>query len=150
MKAAVVLASTLAVASAFAPAPVSRVSTELKAAKKEEPEKKPLFSTIFGMDLFAPNPDVNSYGARAKKNVSLALFLMFLAFASNSWILPFFCTAQDWHDHRQVLHPQWTYQGPVREDPGGRSGQEECQLPEECCQGRQVRRLHRMVQEAWN
>lgn len=69
MKAAVVLASTLAVASAFAPAPVSRVSTELKAAKKE-PEKKPLFSTIFGMDLFAPNPDVNSYGARAKKNVS--------------------------------------------------------------------------------
>jgi hypothetical protein len=72
MKAAVVLASTLAVASAFAPAPVSRVSTELKA------EKKPLFETIFGMDLFAPNPDVNTYGARDKKNVSWACkFLSF-------------------------------------------------------------------------
>lgn len=64
MKAAVVLASTLAVATAFAPAPVSRASTKLSAEKK-----KPFFESVFGMDLFAPNPDVNTYGARDKKNV---------------------------------------------------------------------------------
>ena len=75
MKIAVVLASTLAVASAFAPAPVStRSATELMAAKKTEPEKKPFFSTVFGMDLFAPNPDVNTYGARSKKNVSCVCY----------------------------------------------------------------------------
>lgn len=67
MKIAVVLAATLAVASAFAPTPVtSRTSTELSATEK----KKSLFSQIAEMDLFAPNPDVNTYGARAKKNVS--------------------------------------------------------------------------------
>lgn len=72
MKTAVVLASTLAVASAFAPAQVtSRAGTELMAKKGSvEEEKKPFFSTVFGMDLFAPNPDVNTYGAREKKNVS--------------------------------------------------------------------------------
>jgi hypothetical protein len=37
------------------------VNTELSAT---------LFDTIFGMDLFAPNKDVNTYGARNKKNVS--------------------------------------------------------------------------------
>lgn len=72
MKTAVVLASTLAVASAFAPTPVTnRAGTELlakKGAAKEE--KKPFFESVFGMDLFAPNPTVNTYGARAKKNVS--------------------------------------------------------------------------------
>lgn len=71
MKIAVVLASTLAVASAFAPAPVtSRTGTELMAKKGGDKEKKPFFNSVFGMDLFAPNPTVNTYGARSKKNVS--------------------------------------------------------------------------------
>jgi hypothetical protein len=71
MKTSAVFVATLATAAAFAPAPVStRVGTEL-AAKKAAEEKKPFFSTVFGMDLFAPNPDVNTYGARAKKNVSV-------------------------------------------------------------------------------
>ncbi len=30
---------------------------------------EPLFKRITGLDLFAPNPDVNTYGARKKKNV---------------------------------------------------------------------------------
>jgi len=72
MKIAVVVASTLAVASAFAPAPVtSRAGTELLAKKgATEEKKKPFFESVFGMDLFAPNPTVNTYGARANKNVS--------------------------------------------------------------------------------
>ena len=73
MKIAVALASTLAVASAFAPSSVtSRTGTELLAKKgaAAEEKKKPFFDAVFGMDLFAPNPDVNTYGARAKKNVS--------------------------------------------------------------------------------
>lgn len=71
MKIAVVLASTLAVASAFAPAPVtSRTGTELLAKKGAPEKKKSFFDSVFGMDLFAPNPTVNTYGARAKKNVS--------------------------------------------------------------------------------
>lgn len=74
MKTAAVLIASLATAAAFAPAQVStRVGTDLQAAKKPEAEKKPFFNTVFGMDLFAPNPDVNTYGARAKKNVSLNL-----------------------------------------------------------------------------
>lgn len=74
MKTAVLLVSTLAVATAFAPAQVtSRPGTELMAKKGATEEKKTFFSTVFGMDLFAPNPDVNTYGARAKKNVSAAL-----------------------------------------------------------------------------
>lgn len=71
MKTAVVLASTLAVASAFAPAQVnSRSGTELMAKKGATEGKKTFFSSVFEMDLFAPNPDINTYGARAKKNVS--------------------------------------------------------------------------------
>ena len=71
MKTAAVFVASLATAAAFAPAPVStRVGTELAAKKAAEPEKKPFFNAVFGMDLFAPNPDVNTYGARAKKNVS--------------------------------------------------------------------------------
>ncbi len=30
---------------------------------------EPLFKRITGLDLFAPNPDINTYGARKKKNV---------------------------------------------------------------------------------
>lgn len=81
------LAIFLSSASAFAPSKngVSNL-TELSAEKKSffsfglpsqptkapEPpkvEKKSLFSTIFDMDLFAPNKDVNDYGARAKKKI---------------------------------------------------------------------------------
>jgi hypothetical protein len=31
---------------------------------------EPLFKRITGLDLFAPNPDINTYGARKSKNVS--------------------------------------------------------------------------------
>ena len=55
------LLAVLASVSAFVPAQQSaRVSTEQAA----------LADQIFGLDLFAPNPDVNTYGARKKKNVS--------------------------------------------------------------------------------
>lgn len=49
-------------AAAFVPAQQqnSRVSTEQAA----------LADKIFGLDLFAPNPEINTYGARNKKNVS--------------------------------------------------------------------------------
>ncbi len=30
---------------------------------------EPLFKRITGLDLFAPNPDINTYGARKNKNV---------------------------------------------------------------------------------
>ena len=47
--------------SAFVPAQQNnRVSVEQGA----------LADKIFGLDLFAPNPEVNTYGARNKKNVS--------------------------------------------------------------------------------
>jgi hypothetical protein len=71
--------------SAFAPSRTGALKvTELNAEKKgffsfgnttpskqPEPkvEKKSLFSTIFDMDLFAPNKDVNDYGARSKKKI---------------------------------------------------------------------------------
>jgi len=61
----VLVAATLASASAFAPSTNNaRVGTELY-------EKKTFFKSVFGMDLFAPVADQNDYGARSKKNVSL-------------------------------------------------------------------------------
>jgi hypothetical protein len=53
--------------SAFvAPMSNGRVATPLFA------EKKPtFFDTVFGMDLFAPNKQVNDYGSRGKKNLAL-------------------------------------------------------------------------------
>lgn len=58
---AVSLLAVLASVSAFIPAQQSaRLSTEQAA----------LADKIFGLDLFAPNPEVNTYGARKKKNVS--------------------------------------------------------------------------------
>lgn len=60
----------LASASAFAPATSgARASTQLA----EKKEKQTVFSTIFGMDLFAPNKEVNDYGARNNKNVSASV-----------------------------------------------------------------------------
>lgn len=72
MKTAVFLVSSLAVASAFAPTQVnSRSGMELMAKKgATKEEKKPFFESVFSMDLFAPDPEINTYGARAKKNVS--------------------------------------------------------------------------------
>ena len=65
MKAATVLAAAavLASASAFAPntAP-ARSSTALN-------EKKKFFQSVTGMDLFAPDKEVNTYGARKRKSL---------------------------------------------------------------------------------
>ena len=72
MKTTAVLTLCLASASAFTPSTNGvRAPTQL-AAKKDaaEPAKKSLFTTIFEMDLFAPNKAVNDYGARSKKPVS--------------------------------------------------------------------------------
>merc|ERR1719253_940404 len=60
---AFVTIATLASASAFAPNSQGRSTTSLAA------EKKSFFSTVFGMDLFAPQADQNDYGARNKKNI---------------------------------------------------------------------------------
>ncbi len=57
-------AACIASASAFAPSAGDRASTQLAA------EKKSFFSTVFDMDLFAPQKEQNDYGARNKKNVS--------------------------------------------------------------------------------
>ena len=62
-----VTVACLASASAFAPSTDGRVCTSLAAAKEG---KKSLFKTISEMDLFAPNKDVNDYGARNTKSVS--------------------------------------------------------------------------------
>ena len=59
---AVVLALVLVAAvQGFAPVSEGRVGTQLDAS---------LFDRIADMDLFAPNKDQNTYGARAKKDVS--------------------------------------------------------------------------------
>lgn len=59
-------------ASAFAPPQQGRSTVSLDAKKGEtEAPKKTVFSTIFDMDLFAPNKNVNDYGARNNKNVKL-------------------------------------------------------------------------------
>lgn len=67
MKTAVVFTALLASAAAFAPAPQGRPSTAVQ---------ETFFNKVFGMDLFAPNPDVNTYGARDKKNVSWQLRIL--------------------------------------------------------------------------
>lgn len=70
---AIVALLLVASATSFAPASNSgRTSTSLAATKKaESAKKKSLFSQIADMDLFAPNPDVNTYGARSKKNMKV-------------------------------------------------------------------------------
>lgn len=74
MKTAAFFIATLASAAAFAPAGQQRTgSTVLNAkAKKADGEKETFMSSVFGMDLFAPNKGVNDYGSRKKKNVSLS------------------------------------------------------------------------------
>lgn len=70
---AIIIASCVASASAFAPQMPSRQSTQLS-------EKKTFFKTIFDMDLFAPKADQNDYGARGKKNVKVGTL------SSNSYV----------------------------------------------------------------
>lgn len=71
---ATIVVATLASASAFAPASNGRADFSLAAKKAAEPEpKKPsFFSTIFGMDLYAPKKDQNDYGARNNKSAGIA------------------------------------------------------------------------------
>lgn len=69
MKVITLFVASLATAAAFAPAQNGRVQSVLSA------EKKPFFSQIFDMDLFAPVATQNDYGARTKKNVSTSLGL---------------------------------------------------------------------------
>mmetsp|Transcript_10886 Transcript_10886/g.16615 ORF Transcript_10886/g.16615 Transcript_10886/m.16615 type:complete len:169 (-) Transcript_10886:238-744(-) len=56
---ALIVAASVASASAFVPAAKAPVSTELNG----------LFKTISDMDLWAPVSDSNEYGARGKKNI---------------------------------------------------------------------------------
>ena len=58
---ALLVAATVASASAFAPAPQGQSSTALNES---------LFKTISNMDLFAPKKDQNAYGARKSKGVA--------------------------------------------------------------------------------
>ncbi len=63
---ALIIAASVASASAFAPSTNGvRATTDLSA------EKKSFFRTVFDMDLFAPKADQNDYGARNKKNLSV-------------------------------------------------------------------------------
>ena len=57
---ALLIAATVASASAFAPAPKAPQSTQLNES---------LFKKISNMDLWAPVADSNDYGARGKKNI---------------------------------------------------------------------------------
>lgn len=61
---ALIAVSLVASANAFAPAANGRSTSALSA------EKKPFFSQVFDMDLFAPVADVNDYGARKKKKLA--------------------------------------------------------------------------------
>jgi hypothetical protein len=66
MKTSAVIALCLvATTQGFAPVSQGRANTELSES---------FFDRIFGMDLFEPNKDQNTYGARNKKNVSDGLF----------------------------------------------------------------------------
>ncbi|KAI2501245.1 hypothetical protein MHU86_13189 [Fragilaria crotonensis] len=65
MKVITLFVASLATAAAFAPAQNGRVQSVLSA------EKKPFFSQIFDLDLFAPVATQNDYGARTKKNVQI-------------------------------------------------------------------------------
>ena len=61
---AIVLALVLVAAvHGFAPASQGRAGSQLNES---------LFDKIANMDLFAPKKDQNTYGARSKKNVSVA------------------------------------------------------------------------------
>mmetsp|Transcript_13240 Transcript_13240/g.29163 ORF Transcript_13240/g.29163 Transcript_13240/m.29163 type:complete len:83 (+) Transcript_13240:24-272(+) len=76
MKAAITVLAVAAIGSteAFAPnAQPSRASTALFAE-----EKKSFFSTIFDMDLFAPDAGVNDYGARSNKKVGVHIAYIYL------------------------------------------------------------------------
>lgn len=64
MKVIAVLFAIIAAATAFAPAFNGRTTTSLAA-------KTPFFESVFDMDLFAPDPKVNDYGARNRKGVSM-------------------------------------------------------------------------------
>jgi len=57
------LLALLASVSAFVPA-------QQQGARVGSTEQAAIADKIFGLDLFAPNPDINTYGARKKKNVS--------------------------------------------------------------------------------
>jgi len=71
--AAIIVTVCVASTSAFAPTSFGRLATQLSAEKKATEDKpKPLFNTLFGLDLF--NPQTNKYGARASKNVSMYLW----------------------------------------------------------------------------
>ncbi|EEC48672.1 predicted protein [Phaeodactylum tricornutum CCAP 1055/1] len=59
MKVIALLVATLSVATAFAPQVVSSRSTTALNEK--------FWDKVAGMDLFAPNPDINKYGQRGKK-----------------------------------------------------------------------------------
>ena len=62
----IVIAASIASASAFVP------STQ---APKQAFALNGIFEKIADMDLFAPNPDVNTYGARNKKKVCFFIIL---------------------------------------------------------------------------
>ena len=64
--AAVSILALAASASAFVP------PTTTQHNRRFSTEQAALADQIFGLDLFAPNKDVNTYGARKKKNVSSA------------------------------------------------------------------------------
>ena len=64
MKVVALLVATLTTAAAFAPALNGRAQSVLSA------EQKSFFARVAEMDLFAPNKNINDYGARKKKNVS--------------------------------------------------------------------------------
>ena len=84
---AIITAACVASAAAFAPESVGRQTTQLLALKKPAPKKaapakaapakaakapgKPFFRAVFDMDLFAPNKEVNDYGARFSKKVTV-------------------------------------------------------------------------------
>merc|ERR1719343_1356647 len=57
---AIVIAASIASASAFVPATQTKQTFALNG----------IFERIADMDLFAPNPDVNTYGARSKKTLT--------------------------------------------------------------------------------
>lgn len=56
---------------AKAPEPKKKQPFSFKssASKKTAEKKKAFFENVFGLDLFAPNPTINEYGARSKKNL---------------------------------------------------------------------------------
>jgi len=80
----------------------ARASTNLAAAKKQpvDEKKKTLFTTIFEMDLFAPNKDVNDYGSRKKKNVSYTV-------ASKIWVYLIYVDTLHKHEKYVMNSTKW-------------------------------------------